>query len=105
MKKIIFVGDPMCSWCWGFEPVLEKLRKNYEISFIAGGLRTQGQSVWDQNFKDELLHHWREVEKATGQEFNEEFFKRKDFVYDTYPSCQAAVTMRKFHLKRHLITF
>ena len=20
--EIIYVGDPMCSWCWGFHPVL-----------------------------------------------------------------------------------
>ena len=21
----LYLGDPMCSWCWGFAPVLERL--------------------------------------------------------------------------------
>ncbi len=94
MKELIFVGDPMCSWCWGFEPVLKRLRTQYKIDFIAGGLRTQGESVWNEPFKNELKQHWHEVEKATGQGFNNAFFERKEFVYDTYIPCQAVVAMR-----------
>jgi len=40
---LIYVVDPMCSWCWGFSPVLKELMRQYQgqISFqlMVGGLR------------------------------------------------------------------
>ncbi|MDH5427723.1 MAG: DsbA family protein, partial [Nitrospirota bacterium] len=27
---LIYVADPMCSWCWGFSPVLEEIRRLYQ---------------------------------------------------------------------------
>ena len=27
MKTLYYVADPMCSWCWGFQPVLEKVKE------------------------------------------------------------------------------
>jgi hypothetical protein len=29
--EFVYVGDPMCSWCWGFSPALEKLDSRYGI--------------------------------------------------------------------------
>lgn len=40
--EIIEFTDPVCTWCWGSEPVLRKLQTSYEnkviIKFIMGGL-------------------------------------------------------------------
>jgi protein-disulfide isomerase-like protein with CxxC motif len=30
-KEIIYVGEPMCSWCWGFSPVLRQLLKTFNF--------------------------------------------------------------------------
>ena len=30
-KEIIYVGDPMCSWCWGFSPVLKRIEAEYGL--------------------------------------------------------------------------
>ena len=41
MTRLIYVADPMCSWCWGFQPVLESVRKILEgdgIQYVMGGL-------------------------------------------------------------------
>ena len=42
MKTLYYVADPMCSWCWGFQPVLEKVKEAVpeELSpvYIMGGL-------------------------------------------------------------------
>ncbi|MDF4306582.1 DsbA family protein, partial [Vibrio parahaemolyticus] len=24
--KLYYVHDPMCSWCWGYKPTIEKLK-------------------------------------------------------------------------------
>ena len=41
-KEILYFGDPMCSWCWGFAPVIdnicEEFSKKIPISLTLGGL-------------------------------------------------------------------
>lgn len=97
-KEIVAVLDPMCSWCWGFEPVLQKLRDELsdevEFSLILGGLRNSGEQIWDDAFKSYLGEHWMNVQQKTGQEFNLDFFEREAFDYDTEPACRAVVTVR-----------
>ena len=42
----VYVGDPMCSWCWGFAPALEQLERRYglPLKVVMGGLRTGPQA-------------------------------------------------------------
>ena len=98
-KEVIFVLDPMCSWCWGFAPVIEQLHitqsENYDFSLVVGGLRTKGDMTWDESSKEYLNGHWKQVEKSTGQAFSNALFEKKDFTYDTYPACKAIVTVRE----------
>jgi putative protein-disulfide isomerase len=98
-KELIFVVDPMCSWCWGFAPVMEELRAtlsdSYDLSLVMGGLRTKGEMIWDASSKEYLKGHWEEVEKRTGQTFRYSLFEKEEFEYDTYPSCKAIVTVRE----------
>ena len=95
----IFVIDPMCSWCWGFHPVIERLcqehRDVYTFSLVVGGLRTKGAMKWDELTKAKLKDTWRQVANTTGQYFTENLFKLDYFEYDTYPACKAIVTVRE----------
>jgi len=97
-KEIIIVVDPMCSWCWGFSPVIGAMAKEYDgkapISLIAGGLRPLTDKPMNDQAKAEIRHHWEDVNKASGQPFEWDFFKRNGFVYDTEPACRALVTVR-----------
>jgi len=99
MKELIFVVDPMCSWCWGFHPVMDTLRKNhhdqYKFSLIVGGLRSSGQMVWNNESKAFLKTHWDAVAKRTGQPFSPKLLNRTIFDYNTYPACKAIVTVRE----------
>ncbi len=98
-KELIFVLDPMCSWCWGFVPIMERLRKtqfdNYDFTLVMGGLRTKGDMKWDDSSKRYLKGHWEQVAKKTGQPFSPVLFEKKDFEYDTYPACKAVVIVRE----------
>ena len=41
-NSIIYVGDTMCSWCYGFAPELDKFIANHpelKIRLVQGGLR------------------------------------------------------------------
>jgi len=98
--EIIYVGDPMCSWCWGISPQLNALKrygKSVGVPFrlVMGGLRPGGGEAWNEEFKNFLKHHWEEVNKKSGQPFSMDLFDRKEFNYDTEPSCRAVVTVRK----------
>ena len=98
-KELIFVLDPMCSWCWGFAPVIEALLKTksdrFQFSLVVGGLRTRGEMLWDERSKAYLKGHWKEVSQRTGQPFSYSLFEKEQFEYDTYPACKAVVTVRE----------
>ena len=98
-KELIFVLDPMCSWCWGFAPVIEALLKTesekYQFSLVVGGLRTKGEMPWDERAKAYLKGHWAQVSQSTGQPFSHQLFEKEQFEYDTYPACKAVVTVRE----------
>jgi putative protein-disulfide isomerase len=97
-REIICVVDPMCSWCWGFSPVIAAIQKAYgdraPVWLLAGGLRPMTSQPMTDKAKAETRHHWEEVARASGQPFNFTFFDRTGFVYDTEPACRAMVTVR-----------
>ncbi len=88
----------MCSWCWGYAPVIKEIRKEYDgrvdFSLVLGGLRSSGEMPWDSISKAYLKSHWQQVAQQTGQEFNDLLFEKECFDYNTYPACKAVVTVR-----------
>jgi putative protein-disulfide isomerase len=92
-----YFADPMCSWCWGFSPVIETLREAYrerlKIALMLGGLRPGTREPMTAQQRDEILHHWRDVQAMTGQAFSFEGALPPGFVYDTEPASRAVVTV------------
>lgn len=96
---LMYVADPMCSWCWGFAPVIQALTERYastlNIRLIMGGLRpAEAAQYLDDDLRAYLQQHWQHVHDATGQVFNEKNLKRDNWLYDTEPAARAVVTMR-----------
>lgn len=98
-KEIIAVLDPMCSWCWGFEPVLKKIQEHIshdtKLTICMGGLRSKGDQPWTPEFKSFLHKHWTQIQGLTQQEFNLSFLEREYFDYDTEPACRAIICIRE----------
>ena len=90
-----YFADPMCSWCWGFSPVIEALRDAYrdrvKIALVLGGLRHETVPMTPAQ-RDEILHHWRAVHERSGQPFRFDGALPEGFVYDTEPACRAVAT-------------
>ena len=99
MPELIFVIDPMCSWCWGFHPVMEELHhkhsNHYKFSLVVGGLRTTGKMAWNEQNKAYLRQNWDAVAKRTGQPFSLTLLNKSIFDYNTYPACKALVAVRE----------
>lgn len=97
-KRIVFFADPMCSWCWGFAPVISAIDAEFghaaPIRLVVGGLRAGETQPMDGKSKSYIRHHWEHVQSATGQPFDFGFFDRNGFVYDTEPACRAVVGVR-----------
>jgi len=100
---LLYFADPMCSWCWGFSPVIAELAKRYgsTISFqcVMGGLRAGNTVPTDAAFREEILHHWRSVHARTGQPFAFEDALPDGFIYDTEPPCRAVVAANQLNFK------
>ncbi len=94
---LIYVADPMCSWCYGFAPELQALLDAFpeqELRLVMGGLRAYSTRPMDATLRAALAQHWTEVERASGRPFDRALLARQDFVYDTEPACRAVVTVR-----------
>jgi len=93
----LYFADPMCSWCWGFSPVVAELMARYghlmAFQCVMGGLRAGNTVPTDKAFREEILHHWHAVQQRTGQPFRYEGALPDGFVYDTEPACRAVVTV------------
>ncbi|MCI4030086.1 hypothetical protein [Dickeya dianthicola] len=91
-----YIGDPMCSWCWGISPVLEELtqycdQKKIGFTLTMGGLRAGGGDAWVPAFQEFLRREWTHIAKVTGQPFGFSLLTAKHFDYDTEPACRAVV--------------
>jgi len=107
--RLIYVGDPMCSWCYGIAEELTKTVDHYEGKFdleiIMGGLRAGGGEAWNQQFKDFLKHHWEDVGIRSGQPFKFDILGWDNFDYDTEPACRAVVTVQSMDESKALPFF
>jgi putative protein-disulfide isomerase len=97
--RLLYVMDPMCSWCWGFAPVAEALVQQAQaagvaLHLVAGGLRTGSGAALEPATQRYILEHWHAVAKTTGQPFRFEGALPDGFVYDTEPACRAVVAAR-----------
>ena len=100
-RQILYFADPMCSWCWGFSPVMKTLIGIYgdriHITLIMGGLRAGNTTPTSVAIREEILNHWRHVTQMTGQAFSFDGALPDGFVYDTEPPCRAVVTIRELN--------
>lgn len=98
-RRIVYVGDPMCSWCYGIAPVIKGLQEYCDSAGIAfeivvGGLRSGGVDQWTPKFRGFLRDTWIKIETTTGQPFDLTLLDQSYFDYDTTPSCEAVVTAK-----------
>jgi len=95
----IYFADPMCSWCYGFSPVAEALRRRYgdiaPIRVVMGGLRPGTTDPMPEAARRNLVKHWTEIGALTSQPFDPALASRDGFIYDTDPAARAVVLARR----------
>ena len=108
VTELVYVGDPMCSWCWGFAPVLDRLSERFELPVrtIVGGLRPGPDArALDDELRAFLRDEWPTIAARTGQPFDLAFLDRDTFLYDTELPAIAVVIVRALVPERTLEYF
>ena len=100
MPRLYYVHDPMCSWCWGFAPVLKQLLsalpKEIEVRRVLGGLAVDSDVPMPQEMQTMLQETWHRIEtKIPDIKFNFNFWTECQPRRSTYPSCRAVIAARQ----------
>lgn len=96
---LIYFADPMCSWCYGFSPVIADIRRAFgralPVRLVMGGLRPGTDTPMTEAARTEIRTHWGHVHEASGLPFDGAVLDRPGFLYDTDPAARAVVRMRR----------
>ena len=98
-NKLYYVFDPMCSWCWGYKPVWQKitqaLQDKIDIQYVVGGLAPDSDQPMPEEMQQQIASYWKKIEDFLGTEFNYDFWSQNTPRRSTYPSCRAVMAARK----------
>ncbi|MGB0468392.1 MAG: DsbA family protein [Pontibacterium sp.] len=92
--KLLYIMDPMCSWCWAFAPVLKQIRQHYPdipVVNIMGGLAADSDEPMPESQQQMIQSIWRSIESRTGVPFNHDFWQQCQPKRSTYPACRAVL--------------
>lgn len=99
-QRLIYIMDPMCSWCWGFAPVIDAIQADYPglpLHVVAGGLRPGVADPLQDSARQALAEHWQAVHAASGQPMLTPDVLPAGFIYNTEPACRALVVARELN--------
>jgi putative protein-disulfide isomerase len=99
-NTLIYVHDPMCSWCWGFEPTRQKffnaVSDRFEIRRLVGGLAPDSQEPMPMAMQASLQQTWQRIEQVIpGTSFNYAFWRDCAPRRSTYPGNRAVIAARQ----------
>lgn len=101
--NLLYIADPMCSWCYGFGQTLDALLAQpgaaapLQLALVMGGLRPHTTEPVGEAQRLDIQNHWAHVKQTTGLPFHsgaDAALLQPGFVYDTEPASRAVVAVR-----------
>jgi len=94
--KLFYVYDPMCSWCWAFQPVWKALKAKLptalQVVQVVGGLAPDSTRPMSIGMQRHIQNQWRMIEeRVPSVHFNFEFWEKCLPTRSTYPACRAVI--------------
>jgi putative protein-disulfide isomerase len=99
-RSLIYVMDPMCSWCWAFSKTLDNWLQQHpdlDVLWVMGGLAPDSDEPMPQSMREAIASTWQRIESQTGTRFNYDFWTRNTPRRSTYPSCRAVIAAGELH--------
>ena len=95
----------MCSWCWGFKPVLEQLEKELpseiKVEYLLGGLAVDTNEPMPEHMRSQIISTWQRIQETIpGTQFNYDFWEKCTPKRSTYLSCRAVLAAAKQNYKK-----
>lgn len=97
---LIYVHDPMCSWCFGFsktlKTLLDQLPEDLKVKRLLGGLAPDSNEPMPEATCNMVRQNWQRIEQAIpGVLFNYDFWDNCEPRRATYPACRAVIAARQ----------
>lgn len=92
--RFIYVMDPMCAWCYAFQPELERFlsqHKNIDVEWVMGGLAPDTSEPMADELKQTIASYWHQIESRSQASFNHEYWQLNTPYRATYQACRAVI--------------
>ncbi|SIS89822.1 DsbA family protein [Neptunomonas antarctica] len=90
--QLLYIMDPMCSWCWAFSPTLQTIEQTFPdlpIQYVVGGLAPDTDDLMPQEQQDMIRSIWQQIEARTETVFNYDFWTLCSPRRSTWRACRA----------------
>jgi putative protein-disulfide isomerase len=99
VPTLTYIHDPMCSWCWGFSPCLDRLLaslpQKMQVRRLLGGLAPDSDEPMPEATRAYVQGQWRRIQREVpGTRFNFDFWKGCAPRRSTWPACRAVIAAR-----------
>ncbi len=97
---LIYVHDPMCSWCYGFRPTWKALKArlpdNLPVVSLLGGLAADSDAPMPEEMVECLKRTWDRIQSTCGVTFNHTYWEQTPPPpRTTYISCRAVIAAER----------
>lgn len=76
VNNIYYLFDPLCGWCYGAAPVLQKIAQKYPLVLTPTGLFFQSGHKVNAEFAQYAWQNDQRIYKMTGQVFSQAYFEQ-----------------------------
>ena len=102
--ELLYIFDPLCGWCYGMSPVLQRIQREFadqvDISVLCGGMVTGEQVEPIGDAWSYISGSFQQVENVTGVVFGEAFRalgEEGSYVQDSEPPSWAINAFRQLN--------
>ncbi len=107
--NIVYVYDPLCSWCYTFDPVMDQLHDKYkghvDFSVVSGGMIIGSRKKPVSFMEEYILAGYKDMENLTGIKFGDAYLalvKQGTDLLDSEKPSNAVVAYNALHSDRIL---
>lgn len=100
MTRLIYIHDPMCSWCYAFTQSWTNLQETLSVDIpiisVVGGLASDTTEPMPLHTQKMVQQAWQKIEQTVpGVSFNWNFWTHNTPYRSTYPACRAILAAKK----------
>ena len=107
-ETIYYIFDPLCGWCYGFEPVMMKIQEQYKDRFnfevIPGGMVRKENAQPIANMREFLLKAIPNLEDRTGikigQKYYDQILMKEGVTLDSEMPSRVFLTLAPYYPNR-----